>query len=334
MGGGRPIGLAVLGCSSIAERRVLPAALACGRFSPILTASRSPAKAAEFAARFGGIPVSYEEALSSAEVEAVYVSLPVGLHYEWGLRALKAGKHVLMEKTFCETVEQAEEMFGEARRRGLVLVEALMAAYHPVHEAVGRMVSEGAVGELLCFEGRFGFPFRDEGDIRHKPELGGGALLDCLVYPLWAALRFLGNGWRAVGGRIVDDSRRGVDVRGHVRIDWERASAELVYGYGFAYRNAYTLWGSGGMLTVEPAYSIPADRDVTIRVWKEGEEPREVRVAAADHFRLMLEDFYGRVRSGRTDGLNGEEDVLTRMRLMGEFRRCARRTPEGPSGIP
>ncbi|MCB1086598.1 MAG: Gfo/Idh/MocA family oxidoreductase, partial [Verrucomicrobiae bacterium] len=77
------------------------------------TASRNKASAATFAKEFGGRPIQgYETLLKDPDVDAVYLSLPNGLHHEWTIRALRAGKHVLCEKPIALNAAQAEEMFA------------------------------------------------------------------------------------------------------------------------------------------------------------------------------------------------------------------------------
>ena len=105
-----PIKIGVLGCSSIAKRAVIPAIKECNNFILAGVSSRDKSRGQLYADEFNTNSYSYESLLRS-DVDAVYVSLPVGLHYKWGKRTLEAGKHLLMEKTFTETHEQAKEIF-------------------------------------------------------------------------------------------------------------------------------------------------------------------------------------------------------------------------------
>ena len=109
--------IGVLGNSSIARRSVIPAIKECKDFVLAGVGSREGQ--------------SYESILDS-DVDAVYVSLPVGLHYEWGKKVLKSGKHLLMEKTFTESYGQAKELFDIASVLNLSCMEALMYEFHPL----------------------------------------------------------------------------------------------------------------------------------------------------------------------------------------------------------
>ena len=107
---GDPVRIGVLGCSGIAWRRALAALSACPLTSIQVVASGDRAKAERFAARFGGVPATYEELLTRDDVDAVYLPLPPALHLPWGAKVLRAGKHLLLEKPLATSVEQAREL--------------------------------------------------------------------------------------------------------------------------------------------------------------------------------------------------------------------------------
>src|SRR6187551_684665 len=108
----------VLGTGNIA-RQFAAGVTESDRASLTFVGSRSRGSAETFAkplAGAGNISIgSYEDLLSSRDVDAVYVSLPNNLHHEWTIRALRAGKHVLCEKPFAANAAEAQEMFDVAR---------------------------------------------------------------------------------------------------------------------------------------------------------------------------------------------------------------------------
>ncbi len=121
--------------------------------------SRSPAATRRgptaYAAQ-NGIPTahgSYEAMLADPGVDAVYVSLPNGMHHEWSMHALAAGKHVLCEKPYTRHPGEAEEAFDAADAAGLVLMEAFMYRHHPQTATIARLVRDGAVGRDSHGEG-------------------------------------------------------------------------------------------------------------------------------------------------------------------------------------
>ncbi|HET9243424.1 MAG TPA: Gfo/Idh/MocA family oxidoreductase, partial [Gaiella sp.] len=114
----------------------------------VAVASREAAKARAYAAEHGVERAhgTYEALLADEGVDAVYISLPNGMHHEWTLRALEAGKHVLCEKPYSRHPEEVVEAFDLAEARGLVLMEAFMYRHHPQTARVRELVAQGAIG--------------------------------------------------------------------------------------------------------------------------------------------------------------------------------------------
>ncbi|HEV8452721.1 MAG TPA: Gfo/Idh/MocA family oxidoreductase [Gaiellales bacterium] len=126
---------------------------------------------------------SYRELLDAHDVDAVYIPLPNSLHHEWTSAALDAGKHVLCEKPLTIRADEAAELFAQADRRGLVLMEAFMYRHHPIANAVEDIVRSGQIGEVQSIRSHFSFTVADpENDIRLSAQLGGGALRDVGCY--------------------------------------------------------------------------------------------------------------------------------------------------------
>jgi D-xylose 1-dehydrogenase (NADP+, D-xylono-1,5-lactone-forming) len=119
----------------------------------------------------------YEELLASEAVDAVYVPLPVSMHTEWTVRALEAGKHVLCEKPFATSAEDAARCFDAAEAAGRRCVEGLMWRHHPQTTLASRLVADGAIGRLAYVRVALSVGV-EPGDLRRSVELGGGALND------------------------------------------------------------------------------------------------------------------------------------------------------------
>ncbi|MBW3596461.1 MAG: Gfo/Idh/MocA family oxidoreductase [Planctomycetes bacterium] len=179
----QPLRWGILGTGKIAEK--FAAQLVQAPSAKLAAVgSRSPDQARAFAARHG-CPEhgSYEAVLSQVGVDAVYLSLPNLLHHRWTLEALQAGKHVLCEKPLAVNVEQAEEMFAVARRSERMLVEAFMYRCHGAVREVIATVRPGGIGEVRVIRTNFTFnraASRD--DVRYRPELAGGSLMDVGCY--------------------------------------------------------------------------------------------------------------------------------------------------------
>jgi predicted dehydrogenase len=177
---------AILGTGNIA-RQFAVGVTASSRGVLTAVGSRSLEAAEEFARGYAVTHAygRYDEALLGRDVDAVYISLPNSMHHEWTLAALRAGKHVLCEKPFAVTAAEAEEMFDAARKAGRVVMEAFMYRCHPQTAAVLDAVRDGAIGEVKLIRTSFCFRTTKVADnIRFRPDLAGGALMDVGCYCL------------------------------------------------------------------------------------------------------------------------------------------------------
>lgn len=298
MSAAAPVRIGVLGCAAVAWGRTLPAIVAAAGATPVAVASRSADKAARFAERFGCDPVTgYDALLERSDVDAVYVPLPTGLHARWCARALRAGKHVLAEKPMTVTAAQARELTALAGELGLVLMENRVLAHHTQHDAVRELVADGRIGEPRTLTAVMAIPPLPAQDVRYRPELGGGALLDVGYYPLQAALAFLPGPVTVVGATLHTDPDSGVDTRGDVLVRGGGMTAHLAFGFEHGYRSAYELLGSRGRLVLERAFTPPASLRPVVRIERQ-DHVEEITLPACDQRREVVEAFAAAIRAG------------------------------------
>jgi NDP-hexose-3-ketoreductase len=316
--------IGVLGCARVARRRFLPAAAAVPELELTAVASRTPERAAEFAAVFGGEAVTgYRRLLERDDVDAVYVPLPTGLHHDWVRQALHAGKHVLAEKPLATDLAEATELVELARRTGLLLRENLMFLHHSQHAAVRELVAGGEIGDLRSIAAVFGHPALPENDVRYRAELGGGSLLDVGVYPIRLAQFFEAGPWR-VAGAVLRPGPRGVDVAGNALLrSAHEVTAQLEFGFDHHYRNVYRLWGTDGLVTVRHAFTPgPAKRpSVTL---ERPDRTVELSLPADDQFRNAATAFARDVLAGAgVDDTGDAEAILRQATLVDAVRNAA-----------
>ena len=149
-------------------------------------ASRDAAKARAFAQEFAIARsfASYEALLAERDLDAVYIPLPNSLHGEWSIRAAHAGKHVLCEKPLAATASEAQAMFDVARGRGVHLVEGYPYRAQPQTLKMRELLDAGVIGDIRLIQASFGFTLGGAQNIRLRPELAGGALMDVGTYPV------------------------------------------------------------------------------------------------------------------------------------------------------
>jgi predicted dehydrogenase len=126
---------------------------------------------------------SYEELLTDTEIEAVYIPLPNHMHVEWAIKAMEAGKHVLLEKPVGLSSEQAESLIQASKLNpSLKIMEAFMYRHHPQWQKAKKLVADGNIGTLKTIQTFFSYYNTDPNNIRHNPDFGGGGLMDIGCY--------------------------------------------------------------------------------------------------------------------------------------------------------
>lgn len=178
----KPVVWGVLSTAKIGVEQVVPAMLASPLVELRAIASRDPASARAAAARLG-IPEahgSYESLLADPAIEAIYNPLPNHLHVPLTLQAAAAGKHVLCEKPFALTADEALTVQAAARR--VHIEEAFMVRHHPQWQRARELVREGRLGEPRAVQVFFSYFNNNSANIRNQPAIGGGALYDIGCY--------------------------------------------------------------------------------------------------------------------------------------------------------
>ena len=157
--------------------------------------SRDPDRAKEFAMRFHATKSygSYAELAADPEVDIIYIATPHSFHMENTLICLKAGKAVLCEKPLAINSEQVKTMIEASRQNNSFLMEALWSRFLPNIIKAKQLVEAGSIGKVRHLEADFGFKATYNPDSRvFARELGGGALLDIGIYPLFFAVYLFG----------------------------------------------------------------------------------------------------------------------------------------------
>ena len=248
-----PLRIGILGCANIARqfaRDVAPSAAV----RIVAVASRNADTAAAFAAAqgIGRHHGSYEALLADAEVDAIYLPLPNSLHAEWAIKAAEHGKHVLCEKPLALSRDEAQSMFDAANAHRVMLLEAYPYYFQPQTGAMLALLREGAVGSVRSVQACFGFTVGNpQVNIRMKPELGGGALLDAGSYPLSLIRLVMG----CAPQRVQADATwadTGVDIRMSATLHYaDGRRAQLSCAMDGANHRRATIVGSHGTLETE-----------------------------------------------------------------------------------
>jgi D-xylose 1-dehydrogenase (NADP+, D-xylono-1,5-lactone-forming) len=309
-----PVRLGVLSTARI-NRPVIAAARASERVELVAVASRDQARADAYAEEHGieRAHGSYEALLADPDVDAVYISLPNSLHVEWSIRALEAGKHVLCEKPLDRRPERVEEAFDVAERAGLVLMEGFMWRHHPQTRLLEEIIRSGRIGEPRVVLTRFSFPLDDPENVRMRPELDGGGLMDVGCYCISAARLVAGEPELVFGRQVVGPT--GVDVRFLGTLQFPgNVFAHFLCGMDVPFSSRLEVVGSDASAVVADPWLC---RDPHVQI---GDE--RIDAEDADRYQLELENLSDAIR-GAAQPLLGRADAVGQARVIEALYRCA-----------
>lgn len=287
------IRIGIVGCAKIAKRSVIPAILQLNSdYELVAVASRNIRKANEFAQEFGCHAIAgYENIINSDEIDALYIPLPTGMHYEWVGKAIAAGKHVYAEKSFASTCAQTRTLVAAATSNKVALMEGYMFLYHRQQALVLSMIREGQLGDLRHFYGCFSFPPLPDDDFRYDEELGGGVLLDAAGYPLRAARFFCGESLVVQASTVSRDPNKGNSLWGSAYLsNGVGMGASIAFGFDNAYQCRYEILGSYGKITAERAYTPGASFSPRL-IFEASDGIRYIDVKPDNHFVGAMREF-------------------------------------------
>ncbi len=156
---------------------------------------------------------TFEELLADDDVDAVTICSPIGLHFEQGLAAIRAGKHIHFNKTMTTTTAEATHLIEEARAREVRIVASPGQMLRPVNRHIRQLIADGGIGRIswAATGAAFG-AYHEHESVRQgddplsnvnpawywrKP--GGGPMYDMTVYGLHALTGVLGPARRVTG---------------------------------------------------------------------------------------------------------------------------------------
>jgi predicted dehydrogenase len=315
-GSNEKIRYAVAGLGHIVQVAVLPAFKKAQNSELVSIISGDATKRRELAHKYRLKTVysyeEYEQALS--EVDAVYIGLPNHLHREYTIKAAEAGKHVLCEKPMAVTVEDCEAMIEAARRNNTKLMVAYRLHFEQGNLEAVQIANDGTLGEPRFFSSDFGQQVvADNIRVTEPVERGGGPVYDMGVYCINAA-RYL---FREEPVEVMAFSAKKGEQRFSkvdemtsvaMRFPGDRL-ASFTCSFGSADVSRYTLVGTKGTLTAEPAYEYSSG--ITYRTTIDG-KTKTIKIPKRDQFAAELLYFSRCIQQDKQpepSGVEGLADV-------------------------
>ena len=324
-----PVRIGVLGAARIAPAAIVKPARNSHDAEVVAVAARDRSRADTYAAKHGIPRVfdSYADLLADPAIDAVYNPLPNGLHAEWTIAALEAGKHVLCEKPFTSNTTEAERVAAVAGRTGLVVMEAFHYRYHPLAHRMRALVEEGDLGTIEHVETALCFPLPKFSDIRYQYDLGGGAAMDVGSYTVHLA-RLLGLEEPTVTSATAKLRTPEVD---------RAMRAELAFPSGHTGRVICSMWSTDVLKTFVRARGTRGELHVInptnphvwhrMRVTVDGTSRTE-RFSRRPTYEYQLDAFTAAVLRGEPT-LTPPADSIANMRVLDAMYVAAGMQPRG-----
>lgn len=252
----------IIGAGNIAERFVSDLSLLPNANIRAI-GSKSPERGAAFASRHD-IPVfcSYEDLFSDPEIDIVYIASRHINHYHHTLEALQHGKAVLCEKPAAINRKQLDRIIAVADANNRFYMEALWTRFLPSFIKCKELLQHDVIGDVQLLEADFCIhaPFNPEGRL-FNAQLGGGALLDIGLYPLFFALE--------CGGPVEDVQanatllKNGIDLTTSALLRHASGVQTVLFcSFMTTGRNEAIIHGSKGMLRLNTMWHTPTSIDI------------------------------------------------------------------------
>ena len=321
----RAVRWGVISTAKIGREQVIPAIKASRNGYVAAIASRDADKARAFAAELGieRSYDSYEALLADPEIDAIYNPLPNDGHAPWSIAAIKAGKHVLVEKPMAMDAAETRTMIDAAQAAKVLLAEAFMYRFHPQHARVRELIAAGDIGQPNLISAEFTYAMAESvtDNVRLKPELGGGGLWDVGCYCVNAIRLISGREPQSVSGYAVV-GRSGVDESfvGILRLP-DGMLAHFACGMRSHNTQQYVISGTNGSITVDLPFR-PDDNSPTLKLIRH-DQTTLITVPVANQYVLMVEDFAAAILDKRAPRYSAE-DGYQNMRVLDALAQSAR----------
>ncbi len=303
--------IGILGAARVATYAMIAAARDVDGVEVIAVAARDPARAEAYASEHE-IPKTYQDyqaLIEANEVDAVYNALPPNLHAHWSIAAVNAGKPVLCEKPFALSVVDVEAMLAAETRTGRLIMEAQHTYYHPRHARIREIVQSGLLGKVRHISAHFDVPVpQTSGEIRWDGAVGGGALWDLGVYPVFWLRATMGEEPQLVSAAHALNNK-GADI-------WTDAAFTFASGatgsISCSMERVFAAWlkveGEGGTLFVNNPLSPPKEQSLTLDI--DGRITEE-RFTTRPTYSFQLEAFRDAVVKGEPVHTRGVDSLET-----------------------
>lgn len=289
----RKVRWGILSTAKIAVEKVIPAMQQADHCEIVAISSRSGERAQEAADELGidHAVGSYEELLELPDIDAVYNPLPNHLHVSWSIRALQSGKHVLCEKPIGLSSDEAQKLLSEAKNHPeLKVMEAFMYRHHPRWIKAKELVKSGALGDIQTIHSFFSYYNDDPENVRNKPDIGGGGLMDIGCYCISVPRFIFDEEPVDVWGTMEIDPDLGIDRLTSAMMKFPSGTATFTCATQLAPHQRVNILGAEGKMEIPMPFNAPVDEPTIIQLQTE-QESREISLAPGNQYTVQGDRF-------------------------------------------
>lgn len=246
--------IGLLGASRVATYAIIAPAHLLSGVEVAAVAARDPRRAAAYAGEYGipRVHADYADLIADPLIDLIYIGTPPSTHAELALRAIAAGKPVLVEKPFAMTVAEAQAVYDAGRGAGVPIFEAMHSLHHRLFARLDALRHSAAIGKFRHLTAEFSVPIPQHHDeLRWRSDLGGGALMDLGVYPLAWCRRMAGEFFAVSEAHA--EMRSGVDARFEARLRFAGGATAAIRSSMIADRPIarLSITGATGSIVIE-----------------------------------------------------------------------------------
>ena len=314
---GKKLGWAIVGLGSLSINQILPAFAKCEKSKVVAFVSGHPDKANKLALRYEVNKKNiynyqnYDSIKDNPDVDVIYIVLPNGMHAEYTVRGLQAGKHVLCEKPMANTPAECQQMVDAGRKADRKLMIAYRCRYEPFNREAIRISQSGDLGPTQMILADAGFKAGDPSQWRlHKQLAGGGSMMDIGIYALNATRYLTGQEPTEVNAMIYSTpgDPRFKEVEEHVNFQLRFPSGILANcssSYGYFHQSHFRVMGTEARLCLDPATWYSG-----LRMWIERDNTIEQKdLPSVDHFATEMDHMSDCVMQNKQPLTPGEEGL-------------------------
>ncbi|MDC3131791.1 Gfo/Idh/MocA family oxidoreductase [Pelagibacteraceae bacterium] len=283
--------IGILGVSSVASKRFIPAILKLKNIQIKFVASRSIKKAEMIGKSLNCEYGNYKSLFDNSDkLDIVYISTPPNKRTRYYKECIKNELHIFAEKPSFINYLEAKKILSYSNLKNVFFFECWMFKFHPQHLTIKNLLDQKLIGEINYFESKFFYPRPNSKNIRLKKNLKGGVLFDSIGYPINAFNLFFNTKKMISNYFTIKDKKTKVEKLVNVQLSNGKVIANLSSGFDNNYESFYKIYGNKGTIQLNRCFSIDENFKNHVIINK-NDKIKKIIIKPFDQFSLMVKNF-------------------------------------------